>query len=247
MDITEFKTLVAAYGNRDLASFVQGTPTVDLLLRAINNAKKWAQRQLDFELARTTVKVQIDVVNGGTLVGAVDAVDPSTIVVVNRIEQAYVSYNEGAGYRPIDFMTKARWAARTKTRWECVDSDPTRTTGMVPASMEASPAIVQQGMKLFFFPAPTDAQAGTELTIALDVIQWMPDYTDIGTAGGVTTDFFLEYCSDWLLYRSLREVNFFLKDGQRVQVTEQMLADSWESVREWNGSINNFTNDASLD
>jgi hypothetical protein len=242
MEISEFKTIVAAYANRELASFVQGVPAVDLLLRATNNAKKWAQRQLDFELARDSVVVQVDAVNGGLLTEAVLQSDTSTVAVINRIERAYLQYSSG-GYRPIDFMTKARWASVNKRRWECAGTgnDPLNERAL-PTSVNYPQAIVQQGQVLFFSPIPTGAVEGTTLTIALDVIRWLPDYSDANT-----TDFFLEHCADWLMYRTLRELNFFLKDGQRVQVTDQLVNESWTSVVEWNGSINNFTDDNSLD
>jgi hypothetical protein len=64
----------------------------------------------------------------------------------------------------------------------------------------------------------------------------------------VATDFLLENCNDFMLYRSVVELNFFLKDDSRVQISQSKMSEVWESVLSWDNSlVENTAEDANLD
>lgn len=229
MTETEFQQVVAAYVNRDAESFVQGNPPVNLLRVAINNVKKWGQRNLDFELARNTVTVNVNVTSGGLLSTAQDS--DGNPVVINRIEKAYLGYGNGSAYRPIKISTKRQMARRQDQAWHGMEWD--LSVSQFPTSSISEPVIIRQGGKIFLTPVTnTLAANGETISIALDVVQWIEDYSDT-----FQSDFFLEYCQDWLMYRSVRELNFYLKDSNRVIVTSGMVDDAWEVVKVWNASL----------
>lgn len=61
------------------------------------------------------------------------------------------------------------------------------------------------------------------------------------------TDFFLDYGYDFLLYRSLYELNFRLKEDQRVSISAGVVRDALESFLNWNTSLVEGTRDVSLE
>lgn len=230
----EFQGLVAAYVNRPVAHFTQGNPAVNLLRVAINNAKKWAQRSLDFELARTSVTVVVDAVTGGLLTSAVDT-GSGLAVNVNRIENAYLGYVGSSqsvqAYRPIQITSKQHMAFRQRTAWENVSRDVT-TQGYPTCTSINVPKLIRQGGTIFVSPVDASLTAVGTFTVLLDVYQWMPDYSD-----DIQDDFFLENCQDWLMYRSIRELSYFVKDANRAVVTGGMMDEAWKTVIDWNTSL----------
>jgi len=60
-------------------------------------------------------------------------------------------------------------------------------------------------------------------------------------------DFLLESCFDWLLYRSVYELNWFLKEDERVNVSRDLMGDAWNAMRAWNENlISQGTDDTDL-
>lgn len=51
------------------------------------------------------------------------------------------------------------------------------------------------------------------------------------------TDFLLESCFDWLLYRCVFELNFFVKEDERVGLSTQLMTDAWNAMRAWNENL----------
>ena len=68
MDIVSFCEVISAYMNRDASRFQVGP--IDLRLQAANQAKKYAQRKMKFELAKTIARVEVAENDGGLLSSA---------------------------------------------------------------------------------------------------------------------------------------------------------------------------------
>ncbi len=51
------------------------------------------------------------------------------------------------------------------------------------------------------------------------------------------SDFLLDACFDWLLYRSVWELNFMLKEDERVQLSQTLITDAWNALRCWNENL----------
>lgn len=64
---------------------------------------------------------------------------------------------------------------------------------------------------------------------------------------GVQEDFFLKDCIDWMMYKTIQELNMFLKEDQRVQISSAMMKDAWETVVNWNSRLTNTQDELSLD
>ena len=231
MNISAFKQL--------LASFVQRSPTifeengVDKLMLAANHAKSFAQRQLSFELARATVEVSVNKQDGGSLYQAKQLVTGAP-VRVRTIERAFL---EGtSGYYPVDVITRNSQIKRLARAIDRSNPDEVIVTTSYPL------CVVRFGMNVFVDPWNDDIAGGEQMNVRMDVVQWMPDYSDT-----VVEDFFLVECQDWMLYRSLLELNIFLKEDQRVAIPDALAKESWESVRAWNESLISSQDDLHLD
>lgn len=88
----------------------------------------------------------------------------------------------------------------------------------------------------------TKVDSETKLTLDADIFVSGEKYT------GVETSFLLDRCFDYLMYRSVFELNFFLKEDQRVGIASGLMKDVWTSMIAWNTSIINSTvDDVSLD
>ena len=235
MDITSFKSAAAAYINRTTASLtVNG---VDLILQAANNAKSWAQRMLDFELARVSVDVVVNQQNGGSLTTAVLHSDGVTPIVINRLERAYLQYAQYNGLaRPIHITSQQGAWHRLSAAWDRVEYNPSQFPAGLAIPAEV-PFVVRQGNSIVLMP--NNAQmygSGTNLTVSFDVVQLLPDY-DFVT---VTTDFLLTNCYEWMLYKTLGDVCLYIKDLELKKMFDYSAEKSWAAVVAWNDSISNL-------
>jgi len=111
--------------------------------------------------------------------------------------------------------------------WE-LDDDGAKYMVLDPTTMEQEDRVsldtsivrwYQKGDKLYVtgYENPT--------WFLFDVYKWLPDYS-----GTHTTDIFTEYYDSWLLLRSVYNLNFFLKEDQRVQISMGALQDAWNGV-----------------
>lgn len=74
----------------------------------------------------------------------------------------------------------------------------------------------------------TAVNSTTNLTLSADIFTTSPQAFRVDLLH--KTDRLLEIAYDFLLYRSMFELNFFLKEDQRVQITAALLKDTLESV-----------------
>jgi hypothetical protein len=58
-------------------------------------------------------------------------------------------------------------------------------------------------------------------------------------------DFLLDNCFDWLMYRAIWELNFFLKEDERVNIDRDLINESWQAVQSWNENLINLATDNS--
>lgn len=235
------RTEVAAYMNRTEASFIIGG--VDTLKRAVNKARKWAEQRRNFEYNRLSVKIpSVSLTTGGALSTAVDNADGTTPVLVKLIERAFLSLSSGDTV-PIEVTSRNYHIRRLQRRYDDLQSTinvaPARSTVMYQGF-----SLVQQGQTIYVNP-PNSVQFGgsTTIPVFLDVVRWRPDYS-----GDTDTDFFLDHCTEFILYRSIYQLNLHLKEDQRIPISKDALADAWDSVIQWDTSlIDGASNDVTLD
>lgn len=219
MTYANFAAEVAAYLNRSTASLtVNG---VDLVLSAANKAKAEAQRRRNFKMARTNAFVVASM--DGTLLSTARTTPVSTggvLVGVKVVEFVWLYATIGASYRRarrVPMITPGDLALYypqgTERDWQ---SPPPTVPYWDVAEMRA----YIRGQTIYLTGA---APSGTAY-LYLDVIQYLPDYT------GSNTDFFLDYHSDWLLAKTLDYLNIYIKDDQRVMISQSRLEAAWTSV-----------------
>lgn len=156
---------------------------VDLLLGSINRAKDWAQSRYDFERARTSVQLTVDATTGGDLTTAVE-IGTGRTVVVKKVEAAFLAY-QGTINRPIRLSSKKGQVADAQRRYEGLPYAPTVASPLTAGTGGVSyqmPTLVQQGNTIFLYPNSTALFPQGAPTIYLDVIEWIPNYVDIGDA-----------------------------------------------------------------
>lgn len=213
----DLKNAVAAALGRNKTDFTFFT-TEDTLVRSINNAKDYVQREMDFELAKTFAQVA-NVTTGGDLANA-KLYGTSTAVVVKNVRKAF-AIDRDTG--ELEIMTRDAFIEMSRRR---------------DNSLSYGGYFVRHGQLFYIYPTLSSAK-----TIYMDIHQWLPDMS-----ADADTSFLLDYCFDLLQYRSILELNFFLKEDQRIPVSAQLLESLWESVKRWNNTlIYNSTVDVNLD
>jgi len=85
----------------------------------------------------------------------------------------------------------------------------------------------QMGNRLGLYPTP---QNDVNLNINFHV--WLPKLVEDDD-----TNFFLQYCGDYVFTRALQTLQLSLKVDKRYPVTSAELADLWETVSQWDSQI----------
>ena len=158
----------------------------DLLLQAINNAKRWAQSQHDFELCRQSVQVTVSATTGALLSTATE-VEATSLVPIKKIEAAYLTYTNGQ--RPVGFVSKKFQTSDLRRKYENLPYDPTHETNLTAGSsvtgVTTMPYIVQHGPRIFLYPDTSNVFTSGSTTVYLDVVRWLADYGtgDIDASG----------------------------------------------------------------
>jgi hypothetical protein len=224
------KVTVAGFMQRDPTIFLRtvGATTVDLLLQAANNARLYAERKIDFELSKTDVDVPAVTLNdGGNLNNAVLHSDGTTPVRIKKIITPFIPMSNGHQY-PVDLWDRKKWDDRVKARFEA--ARPTDTEDF--AFITDAPFVVIQSGNVVYVTPPDVSQFTSTFKLFFNVVAWLPTYED-----GTENDFLLDNAFDWMMFYCISQLNFYLKEDERVAISEKMLADTWDSLVKWNNEM----------
>jgi hypothetical protein len=232
------KSAIAAYGTRKVTDFVQdvGLGSTDSLLRAINNSKNYAQRAIEFFLAGSYLQVDnVSQTTGGSLTSAYVVGDGTkTAVGIRSIKHVYLQFPNSQGVFPIRMTSRNAYAERQKRRYAGVQSQLQAQQLTNYGNLQSQDfSFIQQG-QTFYIASPCDDAFGGSGTFSvnLDVIKWLPDFS-----ADADTSFLFDYCFDWLMFRSMWELNYFLKEDERFPVTSKMLDEYWNNIIQWNATV----------
>jgi len=165
--IGDLRYSVAAFLNRDPSSFLINGQ--DLLHLAINSAKQYCQRKLNFELARVQAQVNnMSVTAGGYLSNAV-LKGTSTPVSTKMIKAAFLTVSNEQ--LPIEVISRDAHLAKIARLGQNAAMMEIASTTAVQYPF----VLIQMGDLLYVAPA-SPSQLGTTFTLYLDVIKWLPDY-----------------------------------------------------------------------
>lgn len=212
------------------------TANTDLVLIAMNDARRWAQREYTFEQNATQAFVYLSMLGKSLLTDfrtTPSSASGTVVVVVKRIdalfEYATTTINSTTVYYPtlgIELRRRMAIAAH-------VPSEPLATALTSPT---LGTFAYLQGQKLYH------TNLTTQTWVLADVIEFLPDH-----AGGTSEDIFLKYYTDWLRVATLASLNVWLKDNERTPIDQALLGGLWNSVKQFDAQQAVSTDDLSLD
>lgn len=237
--------MVAAFMQRGEDSFIIGE--TNLLTQCANMSRRWAERQRNFEMSKVSAYLpSVHYTNGAPLSNVVLLSDKVTKVSVKSILFAYLPFVPDATHAagtmfPIDVISHEKFVERMQRHFEGVYQRDQRSRTSQPRVGYFS--AMRHGDYMFITPSDLDALGGETVDLGLDIVKWLPDYVD-----DEDTDFLLEHCVDFMLFRTVVFLNLKLKEDERISISQKALDDSWQTVVCWDSSlISNSAEDANLD
>ncbi len=207
--VGQIKEVVAGYLHKPVSEFVKGSGAteVNLLLLALNNARKTAEKFHDFSICRRRgyfsvtndaadwrsptwfsgtgtarkVKTWYERVSGGSAAGAYGGVDR----VMRQLTQEQVAKL----YAREDYMDAPLW---TTERYLSDAASPIARDPLMGQNY-----IVTEGFNFYFYPQSTTAKV-----IVADAFYWWPDWSL-----DATTDWWTENAEEFLVWQTLVEAN----------------------------------------
>lgn len=207
-DFYTIKQVVLGCASRVGSSFNTGNNNyVDI---AVNNALIYAQRKCDFEWNKGSVKVVCNP-TGDVMVGTdVNTGEPTKI---KRVLKAFGTVAPELGKdQSVPYLSRVSQIA-----------DDTK-----PCCASSNVRVIHEGRRVFITPQPEVKP----YDLYFYCVKWMPRLVK-----DEDTNFLLEYGFDFILYRSILELNFFIKEDERFQVSQAMVGDAWNTVVAWDSSL----------
>lgn len=234
---------------------------VNIPLVAINNAKRFMQRKYNFFYAYFQLQLpNVDLVNGATVDPGVQWFSTNnpvkaaagTLLDVDgfkcgSLKRAWIPVlAPNNPYIPIEVVSRENAVKRLqRIVEESIDTWNRSTAPYFSYDWGTRYfSAVRMGNLLYITPANLLYLTQT-FTLGIDSYVWFPDYDQTVWKH----DFFLDYCADLLQYRAMEELNFFLKEDQRIPISQKKMETLWLDVMSWDaGLANNATDsDATLD
>ncbi len=232
MTITDFKQMVLDYVNRDSSAFAGGG-SIDHVLQATNNARRVAQRSYAFEMLRKDVFLTTSQAGASWQTGCKTTPGGATQVLMRRIDSVWNYSTNGS----INYRTSKIDLGNI--------NDYKRELPTFSGSLDVSQARLTSNSRPFAFLVGGDLMvntAGSSTTYLLNGISWLDDLTLASSS-----DIFLTYFTDWLLWATIQQLNQYLKDGDRVNIDTAFMQNLWMSVKEMDGQNANTGDNATLD
>lgn len=232
MTYANFKDMVVGYLNRPAANVVT-TGAQDLVLLAMNDARRSAQREYDFEMLSTQAFVSLSMIPKSLLTDFKTTPALSTTLVVKRVDALWEYGSTTVGATTVYYPTKSIEFRRRMALRAHVPSDPNSSALSAPTVREFA---YIQGTNI----AHTSLTTAT--TIMADVIEFMPDH-----AGAGVEDIWLVYFTDWLKWATLANLNVWLKDSERTVIDQTAFSIAWKNVKSFDARQAHSTDDLTLD
>jgi len=178
----QLRSAIAAFLHRDQSAFVVNG--YDVLLRAMNNARLYTERRVDFELARCEIDIPgVSILNGADLSVAV-LHGTATSVRVKKLQKAFLKYVNQNDTFPIDIISRDSFVEKVKRRYELTQpTDNPQTVTVISAPF----SLVQLGTKVFVSPADSKNLGGDTITLYADAFKFLPDYGATAISGSATS------------------------------------------------------------
>lgn len=164
---------------------------------------------------------------------------------LKKVLIGYLPFIDNTGVAPMKIYSKQQWAdRRLRLAYEFTTLRISEAKALLAAT---GFGIIMDGKRFFVDPqSPQVFGWQNALNVYFDGIRWLEDFGDTDWCQS-HQQFLLDYCFDILLYRSIMELNFFLKEDERVNVSNAQWTTAWNNVINWNATIFGNTTDVSLD
>jgi hypothetical protein len=227
MTLANFKSYVAAYVNRTAASLV--VDGQDVLLQAINDARRQAQRDHTFNLCKTE-DAYLSTHMGGVdwTTGAKTTPGGGTAVLLKQVHEVWM-YNTATIGASTHYLRTAR--VPFTTSFDFRNILPTQGTNeqwlnnTPPTAFASTMFAYATGVNLYV------TSMTTATPFKLVATKWLSELAD-----GDSPDIFLTFYVDWLLLATLKNLNVYLKDSERFPIDQMVMKERWESVKQHDGS-----------
>lgn len=218
----DFKTTVLGLANRSAAT----AGAIDLVLMAMNDAVREAQRNYSFTLNKRIAFAQVSLAPVSMLTDFdADATGAGTLVVVKEIEACYEYATVTISGTPRYYRTAKVpfWKHSAFQREVNLSASTFGSNTVIVGSLQNNTQFVyKQGNNVFH------STSSVPSFLMFDVVEWLADHD-----GGAGTNVFLTYFVDWLRYATLVALNQYLKDSERFQYDETIMNQKWESVKQY--------------
>jgi hypothetical protein len=186
------------------------TGTQNFVDTAINNAIIYAQRKCDFEWNKGVVSIRC--APTGRIDQAFEAGEP---VKLKKIIKAFGLVDPGlANNQSVPYLSRTSQIA----------DDTLRRQNHCPCTGNR---VIHDGQKVYHTPLLAEPY-----DLFFYAVKWMPRLVK-----EQDTNFLLDYGFDYIMYRAIVELNFFIKEDERFQVNTSMVADAWNSLLTWDASL----------
>ena len=230
-NIQQFIETTASFLGKTADYFKDGQ-SPDVLLQAINHAKLFVQRSHDFELLKKGVSVAVFPAPQGGLLDNATEIGTGESVKVSKILDASI-VNDVNEIVPINMISKQGLTNDIRIMLnKGFRAFNQRATDLVDSTITQDPYLYRFGNRVFFSPAFT-----VEKEVYLSVTEWMKPYGLEEDDDHVFTDWLLQYGSDFLLYRAMAELNVFLKEDQRLAISQKKMEEAWVNLTAWDATL----------
>lgn len=223
----ELREIVRSFVTRSLSSISTTSHALDAV--AINNALMYAQRKHDFQWNKKVVYCDLNPKADISSDFYLESTDGA--VTVKRIEQAYRTNTSGQQY-PVEYISRATFADKIQRRVQLGQIDTTDTSTAIGLNW-----IVHHGADLYAYPQSTSLPE----RVYFDAIIYQPRLST-----DTDTNFLLQHGYDFILYRSIIELNFLIKEDDRFEINKNLVDEAWEALEDWDSRLNSPT-DTELD
>ena len=207
--ISKLRKVVAAYlqvpaGDLSVEIDPNTHETVDLLITAANNAKRFAQNRFDWESELAFVYVDTDAVGAGVWSSA-NRVANDDEVKVKQPQTFYLKQSDTDYYVPLYHHTKKHGAVQAKEWLDATPISGRRYLSDAVPSRYARRNRYSDLQEVYILGSGFELQPPTTVVtrVYMDAYLWFPDYTDDAD----TDELFLEKGFEFMQWATIVELN----------------------------------------
>lgn len=201
--------------SRAQSSFATGNQ--NFVDTAINNSLIYAQRRCDFEWCKG--EVSVDCNPFGNIITATDTEGQQ--VMIKRILKAF-----GVKQPQVGLGTSIPYLSRVSQ----IADDTTGKASSCHCSCSGN-RVVHEGRKVFHMPEIKGPHK-----LYFYAVKWLPRLVK-----PEDTNFLLDFAFDYIMYKSILELNHYIKEDERFRVSSTLLTEAWESLLTWDAHLVSMT------